>query len=73
MNTFFVHLNATAITYTTDGIAKTLTFRNKRTADKKIIELLAAGYTIDRLGWAAYSGADLNAINPDYVPAPEGK
>ena len=53
MRTFFVHLDATKITVRTDGSEETFSFRTKKQADKKLLELLAAGYTLDRLAWAA--------------------
>jgi hypothetical protein len=69
MKTYFVHLNTTVITVITDGVAETLTFRSKKAADKKLLKLIAAGYTFDRFGWAAQKEAPTS--NPDYAPTPE--
>lgn len=54
MKTCFVHLNAVKITINTDGVEETLTFRTKKQADTKLLELFKDGYTFDRLGWAAH-------------------
>lgn len=65
MKTFFTHLDRIAVTVNTDGTEETFTFRTKKAADKKLLKLIAAGYTLDRLGWAARTS------NPDYAPTPE--
>lgn len=54
MKTYFVHLNAFAITVRTDETIETLTFRTKKQADKKLMALIADGYKFDRYGWEAH-------------------
>lgn len=63
MKTFYVHMNATKITVTTDGVVETFAFRTKKAADKKLLELMKAGYAFDRFGWAAAGDGKNNDIS----------
>lgn len=67
IKTYFVHLNAVAITVRTGDEVETLTFRSKKAADKKLLALIADGYTFDRFGWQAHQDAFYTS-NPDYAP-----
>jgi hypothetical protein len=49
MKTFSVSLHGPpAILVRTDGKTELFTFRTKRQADKKLLKLIEAGYTLDR-------------------------
>lgn len=50
-NTFAVDFDRIAIVVMTNDRIERITFRTKRQADKKIVELCAVGYTFDREWW----------------------
>ena len=49
--TYFVHLNATAITVRTGDQVETFEYRTKKQADRKLVQLIKDGYKFDRYGW----------------------
>lgn len=51
MNTFAVDLSQIAVIITTDGKTERIPYRTKRQADKKVVELCAAGYKFNPLWW----------------------
>lgn len=62
MKTFTVDLHRIAITVRTGDAVEVHEFKTKRAADKKLLRLIAAGYTLDR---------QEPTSNPEYAPPAE--